>query len=67
MSDVFNEIANAVRQIDAKSKEAKQLIDFATEAGEDTVKLQSQLQQANVKTEKWRNALQKQGIIVEKR
>jgi len=67
MSDqIFQEIAENVRQIDAKSKKAKQMIDFARSAGENTVKLESELQSLNVQTEKWRNALKEQGIIVVK-
>jgi|WetSurMetagenome_2_1015567.scaffolds.fasta_scaffold961001_1 hypothetical protein len=67
MSDqIFQEIAESVRLMDAKSKSAKQMIDFARSAGEDTVKLESQLKTLDVQTDKWRNALKEKGIIVNK-
>jgi hypothetical protein len=66
MSDILQEIANNLKVADAKSKQAKQLIDFAKSAGEDTVKLESQLVSLDIKADRWRKALKEQGIIVEK-
>lgn len=63
MSDIYNQLAENIKEIDKKSKMAKDLVDLSRAAGEDTVKLESQLQQLNLKTDKWRNALREKGNI----
>ena len=63
MSDVVNEVATMIKQIDGHTKRAKDMIKFAEAAGEDVSKQKGQLMTIIAKTDRWRNAVREQGGI----
>lgn len=63
MSDVINEVATMIKQIDQHTKKAKALIQFAEAAGEDVSKQKGQLMSITARTDRWRTAVREQGGI----
>ena len=64
--EVFQNIVNDLKYSDEQYMKAKQMIRFSRNAGENTVKLESDLKLLEVKADKWREALRKEGIEVPK-
>lgn len=65
-SDVFLNITNDIKSADEHIAKAKEMIRFMTNAGQDTIKLSSELRSAEMQVDKWRTALEKEGIIIPK-
>lgn len=66
VNEILQGTADDLKEIQERIKDAEELIKVLREAGQDTIKVESDLKQAKIQYERWRKTLENRGYTVEK-